>query len=268
MKIKKIFSKILVIGLLLTAFSSCSNDKKVASNTSSQEPVEILVSAASSMTDSLTKIAEEYKKVAPNVTVTYNFASSGALQTQIEEGAPADIFFSASIKQMNSLEEKDLTIKTSRKDLLNNEVVLITNKDSKIDMKTFEDCATDKISMIAIGNPESVPVGQYSQEIFTSLNLWDKISAKVNFATNVKEVLAWVETGNVDCGIVYKTDAKTSNKIKIICSAPEGSHKAVIYPVSIIKSSKNVDAAQAFIDYLSTKEAKNVFVNYGFSINN
>lgn len=278
MKVKKIISNVLAISLVLIAFAGCSNEKKMSSQISkaestsksmvvSQEPVEIMVSAASSMTESLTKIADEYKKVSPNVTIKFNFGASGTLQTQIEEGAPADIFFSASTKQMNTLEEKDLTIKESRKDLLKNKIVLIALKDSNIDIKTFEDCATNKVSMIAIGNPDSVPVGQYTQEIFTKMNLWDKVLAKANLATNVKEVLTWVETGNIDCGIVYKTDAITSDKIKIICSAPEGSHKAVIYPVAILKSSKNVNAAQAFVDYLSTEAAQSIFVDYGFLIN-
>jgi len=267
MKIKKIVSMVIATCLLMALAGCLGKEESSSQIPADTKPVEILVSAASSMTESLTKIAEDYKKVAPDVRITYNFAASGVLQTQIEEGAPADIFFSASTKQMSALEEKDLTIKTSRKDLLNNEVVLIAPNDSKLDINTFEDCATDKVSMIALGNPDSVPVGQYSQDIFTTLNIWDKVSAKTNFATNVKEVLTWVETGNVDCGVVYKTDANTSDKIKVICSAPEDSHKAVIYPIAILKSSKNADRALAFIDYLSTEEAQKVFVNYGFSIN-
>ena len=119
--------------------------------------------------------------------------------------------------------------------------------------------------MIAVGNPESVPAGQYAKEVFEYLNIWDKISAKANLATNVKEVLAWVETGNVDCGVVYKTDISNSDKIKVLSYAPNGSHKEIVYPVAVIKSSKNQEEAKEFINFLETDEAMKIFTKYGFS---
>lgn len=269
MKIKRIISGVLAIGLVLMAFTGCSNDKNVSSTESQavgQKPVEILISAGAGMTEALTDIAKEYKKVASNVTITYNFAASGDLQTQIEQGAPADIFVSASPKQLDALEKEDLIISDTRKNILKNKIVLIVPKDSTKDIKSFEDCATDKVSIIAIGNPESVPVGQYSEETFTYLNIWDKVSKKANFGASVKEVLAWVESGNVDCGVVYSTDAKISGKVKSVCEAPSGSHMDIIYPAAVVKSSKNVDAAKAFIDYLFSDEAVKVFDEYGFSV--
>lgn len=265
MKIKKIINVILAICFLMAMLSSCKSKEDISSQGQSNKPVELLISAGAGMTEALIDIGEEYKKVAPNVKITYNFAAAGDLQTQIEQGAPADIFISASPKQMNSLEEKKLIITATRKNILKNSIVLIVPKDSTKDIKSFEDCASEKVSMIAIGNPESVPVGQYSQETFSYLNIWDTVSLKANLGASVKEVLAWVESGNVDCGVVYSTDAKISDKVKEVCSAPIGSHKDIVYPAAVVKTSKNKDDAKDFMDFLSSDKAVNVFNKYGFS---
>ena len=155
----------------------------------------------------------------------------------------------------------------TRKTLLSNEVVLITPKDEDKGINAFEDLSDDNIEKIAIGDPTSVPVGQYSEEIFNNLNIYDDIKEKLVLGNDVRTVLAWVESGEVDCGIVYATDAYTSDKVKIITEAPEGSHKKVTYPAAVIKDSKNVDSAKAFLDFLSTDEAKALFEKYGFNMN-
>jgi len=244
-----------------------SSSEALAVNPSdTSEKAELVVAAAASLTDVAAEIAKMYKTVEPNVTITYTFSSSGALQTQIEEGAPVDVFMSAAKKQMTALEQKGLIKEDTKKELLVNKVVLITPKDSTKEIKSFEDIATDKVLKIALGEPNSVPVGQYSEEIFTSLGILDKVKVKSNYGNDVRQVLTWVESGEVDCGVVYATDATSSDKIKVVCEAPKDSHKPAIYPVAVLKSSKYKVEAQAFLDFLSTTEVVNTFKKYGFEM--
>lgn len=257
---KRIISLIFLALLSLSLLAGCNP----ASNLPIEE-VDLLISAAASMTDVLNEIKEAYKNVAPNVKLTYSFASSGALQTQIEEGAPVDIFISAAQKQMDALEEKDLIVKESRKTLLVNKVVLIAPIDSSISISSFEEAIFDHVKKIGLGDPASVPVGQYSEEIFNNLNILEKITPKAVYGSDVRTVLTWVEAGEVDLGVVYLTDAAGSHKVRVVAEAPQGSHKEVIYPVALIKGSRNQDAARAFLDYLSTEEALIIFENHGFT---
>lgn len=249
-----------------TPTSATPTPAPTAAPTQESEPVELSVSAAASLTEALTKIQAAYQKEAPDVNVTMNFASSGALQTQIEEGAPADLFLSAAQKQMNALSEKGLIVEESRVNLLENKVVLIVPKDSMANLTGFEDCMGDAVQMIAIGDPASVPVGQYAQEVFTYLNGWDAVLAKANLGTDVKQVLSWVESGDVDCGVVYSTDAAVSEGVKVVAEAPKGSHKTVSYPAAVVKASENQEAAQDFLDYLKTDAAQQIFTEYGFTV--
>lgn len=263
MKSKKVLSLVLILSLTLALLCGCS----APAEQSSDEPVELFVSAAASLTDVFQEIAESYKTVAPNVTLTFTFDSSGTLQTQIEEGAPADVFVSAAQKQMKALDEEGLVLSDSIKDLLVNKVVLIVPAASTLDITSFEDVTTDKVSMVAIGEA-SVPVGQYTEEIYTYLGTWDAVKAKANFGTNVRAVLGWVEGGDVDCGIVYATDAASSgDKVKVVCEAPEGSHKPVVYPAAVLKNAAHPEEAQAFVDYLSSDEAVAAFEAAGFAMN-
>lgn len=242
-----------------------AEDETTATKTD-EEPVELTIMAAASLTDVTKEIADLYKTVAPNVTLTFSYGSSGALQTQIEEGAPADIFMSAATKQMDALVDEDLVMTDTRKDLLVNKVVLIVPKESTLGLTSFEDVGTDKVKTIALGEPEGVPVGQYAEQVFTSLELIDTVKTKANYGSDVRQVLTWVESGEVDCGVVYSTDAKISDKVDIICEAPQGSHKDIIYPVAVLGSSSLQKESQAFIDFLSTDEAAAIFENYGFSM--
>ncbi len=175
------------------------------------------------------------------------------------------MFLSAGQKQMDAVAAEYVDPAT-RKDLLVNKIVLIVPSNSKAGIKSFADCATDKVKLIALGN-SSVPVGQYSEEIFNSLKMWDKVSAKASLGTNVKEVLSQVESGSVDCGVVYATDAATSKGgIKVVANAPEGSHKPAVYPAAVLKKSANAEAAKAFLDYLNSPKATVVFKKIGFEI--
>jgi len=227
-------------------------------------PVTLNVFAAASLTEALTEIGDLYKNTKPEVTLSFNFHSSGALQTQIENGAEADLFLSAGQRQMNALAGTYIDDAT-RKDLLINSVVLIVPQGSTKGISSFEDCLTAKVSLMALGNAD-VPVGQYSEEIFKFLKGWDIVLKKASLGSNVKEVLSQVETGSVDCGVVYSTDAATAKNVTVVAEAPAGSHQPVVYPAAVIKNSPNAQAAKAFLDYLSTPQAVAVFDKIGFTV--
>lgn len=229
-----------------------------------EKPVALTISAAASLKDAMEEIKEAYCKDNINVTITYNFGSSGTLQQQIEQGAEVDLFISAAAKQMDALQEKALIVEETRKDLLGNRIVLVIPEDSAA-VTTFEDLTGEKVQKVALGEPKSVPAGKYGAEALTKMNLLDAVSPKAVYGKDVKEVLTWVETGNADAGIVYKTDAKVSSKVKIVSEIPEEYHTPIVYPAAVIKSSKNEAAAKEFINFLCSSEAKPIFEKYGFT---
>lgn len=229
-------------------------------------PTEIYVSAAASLTDALQNIGRKYEAENPSVKIIYNFGSSGALQTQIEQGAPADVFVSAAPKQMDDLEEKGLLLEGSRHDLLANEVVLIVPKDSPLDISSLSDLAGTAVGKIALGEPQGVPVGQYAGQIFKSLGIEAEVNTKAVYASDVRQVLAWVESGEADCGLVYATDAAVSDKVRVLLTAPPGSHKEVVYPLAILSATQQETAVRAFAEYLDREPAKNIFKEYGFTV--
>lgn len=253
---------------IMMAMVGCSQKAKPAPTPPTPpaaKAVTLTVSAAASLTKAMGEIKTLYTKEKPNVTINYNFGASGALQQQIEQGATADLFFSAATKQMKALQTKGLILDDTKVDLLGNTVVLVVNNDSTLAISDFKDLTNDKIKKVALGEPKTVPVGQYAEEIFTSLNILDKIKAKVVYGKDVKEVLSWVETGDVDAGVVYGTDAKTSKKVKVISVADKSLYKTpVVYPAAVIKASKNVEDSKDFLKFLSSDKAKEVFTSYGF----
>lgn len=248
------------IGLL--AGMLCLN----ACSTKPTAKTELLISAAASMRDCLSELASLYQEVDADVTLTFTFGSSGSLQSQIEEGAPADVFISAAQKQMDALEKQDLIDSTSRKDLLVNEVVLITPKGNPLNLSDFKDVLDEKVKKVALGEIASVPVGQYSEEIFNYYEIMEQVSTKAVFGSDVRTVLTWIENGEADCGVVYSTDAAISKAVDVAAIAPSVSHKQVVYPIALIKASKNKEAAQAFIDYCFSETAAEVFIKYGFML--
>jgi molybdate transport system substrate-binding protein len=202
----------------------------------------------------------------PGAKVTPTYASSGDLQSQIENGLDADVFMSAANKQMNKLAEEGLVDNKTNLQFLENKVVLIVPKDSKANITSFEDLKNVN-GTIAIGDPASVPAGQYGQEVLNNTGLWDSVEPKLSLGTDVTAVLNQVAQGSADCGIVYATDAKSNDNVKVVCEAPDSALKTpVIYPVAVLKNSSDPDAANKFLDFLQTKEAKDVFVEYGFTI--
>ena len=225
----------------------------------------ILVAAAASLKNAYEdKLIPMFEEQYPGVTVEGTYDSSGKLQTQIEEGLEADVFMSAATKQMKALDEEDMIASDTIVNLLENKIVLIVpaGSDSKID--SFEKIGDAE--SIALGDPESVPAGQYAKEALTNLNVWDSIQDKVSFGTNVTEVLNQVAAASADAGIVYATDAASmADQVTVVAEAPEGSlEKKVIYPVAVVKATTHEDAAKAFVDFLQTPEAIAVFESYGF----
>ena len=262
-----------------TADTPAANSTTPAAETTAPqaEPVEVVVFAAASLEATLTEIADLYKEVAPEVTLTFNFDSSGTLRTQIKEGAVCDLFISAGQSQMNDLEAgqnedgADFVYADTRIDFVENKVVLAVPDDNPAGIETFSDLATDKLSLLCIGN-DDVPVGSYSLEILDTLGIdiaQLESDGKVTYASNVTEVANQVKEGAVDCGIIYATDAYTY-ELTVVDQATADMCSQVIYPAAVMKSSSGEAAeaaAQAFLDYLHTDEsAIAVLEGVGFTV--
>ncbi|REJ42266.1 MAG: molybdate ABC transporter substrate-binding protein [Microcystis flos-aquae DF17] len=226
----------------------------------------ILVSAAASLKDALEEIKPGFEKAHGNIKVNYNFGASGALQQQITQGAPADVFLSAATKQMDALAKAGLIDRSTRRNLLTNRLVLIVPKNSTLKISDFRSLTNSNVQRIAVGEPRSVPVGQYSEEVLKNLGILEQIKPKLVLANSVRNVLAAVETGNADAGIVYLTDAKISDQVKVVATAANNLHSPIIYPIAVIKASKNPQAAKTFAQYLTSAAAKNIFEKFGFGI--
>jgi len=233
---------------------------------SSSEPVTILVAAAASLKNAYEEqLIPMFEKQNPGVLVEGTYDSSGKLQTQIEEGLEADVFMSAATRQMKALDEEGMIASDTIVNLLENKIVLIVPADSQAELEAFEDIAGAE--SIALGDPASVPAGQYAQEALTSLGIWDGIQDRVSLGTNVTEVLNQVAAGSADAGIVYATDAASmADQVQVVAEAPEGSlAKKVIYPVAVVKETAHEAEAKAFVEFLQTEEAMAVFESYGFA---
>lgn len=274
----------LLVGAMAVSLSGCGASKteeapaagdSAAEETAEAESVTLNVFAAASMTETLTEIQEMYKEVAPNVTLVFNFDSSGTLKTQIQEGADCDLFISAAQKQMNQLdkdadlevntEELDYVLEGTRVNLLENKVVLAVPDGNPKDIESFEDLETDKLSLLALGN-EDVPVGQYSTEILTNLGILDSLEAegKITYGSNVKEVTTQVSEAAADAGIIYATDAFSAG-LTVVDQAEGDLCKQVIYPAAVLNTSKNPEAAKEFLAYLQTDTCMQVFEAVGFT---
>ncbi|HIR83723.1 MAG TPA: molybdate ABC transporter substrate-binding protein [Candidatus Galloscillospira excrementavium] len=272
---KKITALLLSLAMVLPLAACTTSDG--GGGGSADEPVEVIVFAAASLEASLTEIADAYQEAAPNVKLTFTFDSSGTLRTQIKEGAVCDLFISAGQSQMNDLEAgenedgADFVYSDTRVDFVENKVVLAVPDNNPAGITEFADLATDKLSLLCIGN-DDVPVGSYSLEILDTLGIdiaQLEADGKVTYATNVTEVANQVKEGAVDCGIIYATDAKTY-ELTVVDEAEEGMCSQVIYPAAVMKSSSGEAAeaaAQAFLDYLRTDEsAVAVLEEVGFTV--
>lgn len=229
------------------------------------QPVELHVAAAASLTDVMKELAAVYEKEHPEVKLVFNFGSSGALQQAIENGGETDLFYSAAQKQMNALQDSGNLVEGTRKDLLENEVVLVVPREGGKDIQSFADLTRSDVRHVALGEPKGVPVGQYTEEILTQLGILDQVKPKAVYGSDVRQVLAWTETGDADCGVVYATDAAVSAKVRVAAKAPEGSHKPVIYPAAVIKGTRHLAEAKDFLAFTSSAEARTIFAKYGFT---
>lgn len=261
---KKSLSIIASLTLTGAALAACGNNdnKEESSTTTQKETVELTVSAAASLQDALTDLKKQYESDHKNITITYNFGGSGDLQQQISQGAPVDLFFSAAEDKFDTLVDEGEIEKNDGVDLLANDLVLVTPTENKKEIESFDDLT--KANKVAIGTPESVPAGQYGVETLKSIDVWTKIKSKIVYAKDVRQVLTYSETNNVDAGIVYKTDALTSDKVKIVATADDQSHTPIIYPVGVIKNSKHTAEAKEFYAFLQSDDAMKVYKDYGF----
>lgn len=263
MKLSRYRNWLMLMGVffVLAMTAGCSETKKAAVQQPAK-PVELHVSAALGLKEALLDIQKDYEKNQPQVKIVYNLAASGVLAAQIEQGAPADLFIAAANKQMNDLEAKGLIVPTARRPLVGNDLVLITAKDRKLPISSFEDLT--KAASFGLGAPETVPAGQYGIEVMRKLKIWEMVKDKAILAKDVRTVVAYVETGNVDAGIVFSTVAAISDKVVIAARAPEGTHEPIVFPASILKNAGHPQEAADFLAYLSGPQGMKVFEKYGF----
>ena len=245
--------------------SACTGTPLALTGTLSNDSLTtITVSAAASLQDALEAIAPQFQAAHPNITIEYNFGSSGALQQQIEQGAPADIFFSAATNQMDKLGAADLILPESRQDILTNSLVLIAPATSSLVMTEIAQLKAADFNRLAVGEFRSVPAGEYALQVLKELKLLAPLQSKFVFGSNVRNVLTAVESGNAELGIVYATDAALSNKVKVLATAPKETHLPIVYPIATIQGTSSPVASQTFIDFLLTERAQATFVEFGF----
>lgn len=252
---KKRYSIILLALTTLVGLASCSDDAQT------EETSTLTISAAASLTDALQEAADLFNEKHPEIQVDFNFGGSGALQQQINQGAPADMFFSASKSDFETLIDGGNIDAENAVDLLKNELVLIVPADQQ-DVTSLGNI-TDA-EQIAVGTPESVPAGTYSMEMFNTFGLTEAVEPSLVYAEDVRSVLTYTERGEVNAGLVYRTDALTSDAVEIVDTAPADSHDPIVYPVGLINDTDNAEAARTFYDFLQTEDALAIFDDYGF----
>jgi molybdate transport system substrate-binding protein len=226
---------------------------------------DVTLSVAISLKDVTEELGRTFMAAHPGVTLRYNLGASGDLQKQIEAGAPVDVFLSAALRQMDELEKQKLILAETRRAFARNVLVAVKPSDSKVDIGKPADLAEARVTRIAIGNPKSVPAGQYAEESLRALGLWDRIQPKLVFAENVRQVLDYVARGEVDAGFVYSTDAAIrSQGVKEAFRAPDDSYRPVVYPGAVVAASKQVPLARAFLDLLTGESGRAVLARFGF----
>src|SRR5499426_3273553 len=248
------FVKALVVAVAAIIFG--------ASRASAQE---VILSVAISLKEATEELGRTFMAAHPGVTLRYNFGASGDLQKQIEAGAPVDVFLSAALRQMNDLEKQKLIIASSRRAFARNVLVVVKPVDSTMDLSKTSDLLNAKVTRIALGQPKTVPAGQYAEESLRALGVWDRLQPKLVFAENVRQVLEYVGRGEVDAGFVYTTDAASrAQGVKEAFRPPDDSYRPVIYPGAVIAASKQATLARAFLDLLSSPQGQTVLGRFGF----
>ena len=266
---RRITAVIIVFILLIGLLSGCTEQTASTKESISKQKIELVIFAAASMTETLEEISKTYEAEHDNIKLTFNFDSSGTLKTQIEEGAPCDLFISAATKQMDGLSDGGYLDNNSRIDLLENKVALCVAENSNCGIKSYEDMKSHLESgdiLMAMGN-EDVPVGQYTQKIFSYFGLDENSLAEkgvLTYGANVKEVTTQISEGTVDCGVIYQTDAYSAG-LKVSDTATEEMCGKVIYPAAVLKNSAHADEIREFLAYLQTEAAGEVFSKVGFT---
>ena len=222
----------------------------------------LTISVAASLQDAITDVEAAYQREHGTVEFRNNFGSSGTLAREIEQGAPVDAFISAGEKPMDQLEAEGLLQPGSRVNLLRNTLVLIAPQGS--DLQGFDQLPGKQVRLIALGDPASVPAGQYARQTLDSLHLYDQLKSKVVLAKDVRQVLTYVETGNADAGLVYATDAQASNQVRVVATASEDSHDPIVYPVAAVSGTHRAESISTFVAFLKSPTAQSIFARYGF----
>jgi len=226
---------------------------------------EITISAAISLKNAFEDIGKIFREKNPGVKLIFNFGGSGDLARQIEAGAPVDIFASAAQKDMDDIDRKGLLAANSRRDFIGNAVVLVKPADSNIPLQSMKDLQREALKKIAIGNPKTVSAGRYAEEALRHFNLWDAIKDKLIFAENVRQALDYVARNEVDAGLVYSTDAMVRSKeVRVVMKLPDGSHQPVVYPIGVIRGTKEEALSRAFVDLVISAEGQRILSQYGF----
>jgi molybdate transport system substrate-binding protein len=246
-------------------FFPCLAGALVASATTTLDAATLNVFAAASLSDSLKEIAAAYEKQSGNK-VVFNFGASSLLARQIEEGAPADVFFSADEAKMDGLERKGLIVKETRKSRLSNSLVIVVASEQGVSIDNPADLATSKVKRLALAETRTVPGGIYAKEFLQKQGLWLSVEAKVVPTENVRAALSAVEAGNAEAGIVYKTDAAISKKVKVAYEVPAKDSPAISYPVALVKESTQAVAARDFLHYLESDASDLIFMRFGFIV--
>jgi molybdate transport system substrate-binding protein len=222
---------------------------------------EIVVSAAASLTDALRELGTSFEKAHPDTKVTFNFAASGVLRAQIEQGAPADVFVSADLVEMDKLQQAGRVVEA--KPLAKGELVLaVPASDTKT--QTLEDLKKPELKRIGLGSPETVPAGRYAVQSLERLGLWNELEPKAVYAENVRQVLQYLETGATEAGFVYRTDALKGKGVRVVVAVPEASHEPIVYPIAVVRSTSQEKLAQEFVDFLLSAAGQEILSRYGF----
>src|SRR5574337_416891 len=243
----------------LVAFAAWLASASAASRT------ELLVSAAISLKEPLQEIGAHFEHQHPGVKVVFNWGASGALQQQIEYGAPVDVYIPASSKQMDELEAKGLILPDTRGIVAENRMVLIARAAFRPRVASFNDLTKSEVRRIAIGNPRTVPAGEYAQKVLIGLRLWDSLLPKLIFTENVRQAMAYVVQGEVEAALVYATDAQSAGgAARVVAVAPEGSYRPVLYPIAVVKTSKHSQEARTFVDLALSEGGQQILKAHGF----
>jgi molybdate transport system substrate-binding protein len=253
---KRKFSTVAIAALFIVGFSML-----YTGNVSAEQ--ELTVSAAASLTNAFPEIGQKFESANPGTKVIFNFAASGPLLQQIEQGAPVDVFASADQKTMDQAKEKNLIFNDSRKDFVSNKLVLIVPTTSRLSIKSVQDLGSKEVTRLALGKPETVPVGRYAQEALTNEGLWESLSSKFIPGDSVRQVLDYVSRGEVDAGFVFATDAAIAkDKVKVVTVLEK--HKPILYPIAIVSTTPKKELAQRFLDFVLSKDGQEILSQYGF----